>query len=358
MQVATPKLHHHSGARLEEEKTEIADDKSQKMIDDIFRLVEDIDWAFLAILCIPTNNRNYLRLKVPCQLTIPAIFEFVEIMTGTPRSSFGLKHKDRRIFSSDGKNRSLVEYGICENDDIIVDIIMLSQPINLSSPNQDTSISISHSDAKAEPVRERPSERQSPSLDQETSTSFTRSNIKTNPAHQRSPQRRRPWGGVFVEKPLEDYLDHEAELQTNRMKRKDDAMQHTEPKRQPEQIKPTPQGSYESTVPGSGGLGDEAVNGSVIVNVGEIQNLYKTSKRSKLHNSRPRDEVDLHGLNPEDARKKLDDSLPIWIDAAMKGEYPYVIRVMIIHGKGKQILSDMVEQWIKDHRQVVKAPKP
>ena len=365
LQVATPKLHHHSDDRLKEEKTEIADDKSQKMIDNIFRLISDC--AFYAILSIPTTKGRDLRCKVSCLYPVPDIFQAVERITGKPQSSFGIKHKDRQIFSSDGKKRSLLEYGIYGNEVITVYYIFPSPSIDTSSPIQETSISVSHINAKAESVQERPSKRRSPSPDQETPT---QSKI-SEPAQPRSPQRRSPWRGGIVEKKPEDFkLEHSKKLEDIiwkeadpkfreiRKRLNDGAIQRTEAKIEHDKNNPTPKGSSEPSVLGSNGLGDEAVNGSTIVNVGEIQNLYKTSKQSKLNNSRPHFDVDLHGLNSKDARKKLDDSLPKWIDAAMKGEHPYVIRVKIIHGKGKQILSGMVEQWIKDHRQVTKAPKP
>ena len=46
------------------------------------------------------------------------------------------------------------------------------------------------------------------------------------------------------------------------------------------------------------------------------------------------------------ALKKLDNSLPVWVDAVMRGNNPWVLGVNIICGGGSQILSDAVKEWI------------
>ncbi len=99
-----------------------------------------------------------------------------------------------------------------------------------------------------------------------------------------------------------------------------------------------------------------------VVQVGEVENLYRTTKPSKVLQSNMSQlpcvaSLDLHGLTKEEALKKLDQSLEEWKDEAMNGSYPWVIPVVIVCGCGKQVLSETVEQWIKRKRCVANAPK-
>ena len=93
-----------------------------------------------------------------------------------------------------------------------------------------------------------------------------------------------------------------------------------------------------------------------VVQVGEVQNLYKTSKlASQIPSNTPA--LDLHGYTKEEAMAKLDESLKQWVDTAMRGSYPFVIQVKIVCGCGGQILREVVQEWIKSSRNVSNAPK-
>jgi hypothetical protein len=84
--------------------------------------------------------------------------------------------------------------------------------------------------------------------------------------------------------------------------------------------------------------------------IGLEEYLYKSSKR---HNhSAPIQRIDLHGRDREEALRKLNDSLPNWMNAAMKTDHPFSIRVDIISGGGNQIIADTVEHWIRQNRNV------
>ncbi|KAL7490672.1 hypothetical protein ACHAWT_000226 [Skeletonema menzelii] len=97
--------------------------------------------------------------------------------------------------------------------------------------------------------------------------------------------------------------------------------------------------------------------------VGNVNDLYKSSKRSSFRrdsqskNGKRRLSIDLHGRTTDEALKVLDESLPRWIDSAMKGSPPFVEVVDIITGGGKQILSEVVESWIKSKTTVANRPK-
>ena len=87
--------------------------------------------------------------------------------------------------------------------------------------------------------------------------------------------------------------------------------------------------------------GSKAGKASFVVNVGEANNLYKTSKHSKLIRSNLAICLDLHKLTKEQALNALNDSLPAWIETANSGVYPFVIQVQIVCGKGSQTLSEV-----------------
>ena len=116
-----------------------------------------------------------------------------------------------------------------------------------------------------------------------------------------------------------------------------------------------------NTTPSSLGLGGKAGKTHYTIQVGEVSNLYKTSKRrrsrSPLTNQQKTLKIDLHGLTRQESLKSLDDSLPIWQERAMSGSYPFVVPVEIVCGGGSQVLSEVVEQWIRNNDQVANAPK-
>jgi DNA-nicking Smr family endonuclease len=112
--------------------------------------------------------------------------------------------------------------------------------------------------------------------------------------------------------------------------------------------------------PNTFGLSGKAGKTSYTVNVGQVENLYISSKRNSIYsksNSTQRPFIDLHGFTKDEAITKLDAALVDWVDTAMKGEYPWVIPVEIICDGGSQILSETVETWIKGKNNVANEPK-
>lgn len=103
---------------------------------------------------------------------------------------------------------------------------------------------------------------------------------------------------------------------------------------------------------GNIGLGGKAGVSSYEIHVGESEHLYKVTKTRTTPFS-----VDLHGLTRDEALSLLDSKLPEWVDAAMRGVYPWVSSGVIICGGGNQILSEAVDQWIKNNVNVARAPK-
>lgn len=87
--------------------------------------------------------------------------------------------------------------------------------------------------------------------------------------------------------------------------------------------------------------------------VGEPSSLYKPFNPLKIQT----ETIDLHGCTQDEAIAKLDKSLPIWVYAAMRGEYPFLIGVDVITGAGGQVLAECVEDWIRSAQQVANRPK-
>ncbi|KAL7506917.1 hypothetical protein ACHAXN_004145 [Cyclotella atomus] len=100
--------------------------------------------------------------------------------------------------------------------------------------------------------------------------------------------------------------------------------------------------------PNTEGLAGKAGKTSYVIHVGEVNNLYKSSKKSRAQVLQPQ-MIDLHGYTQHEALQKLDESLPIWEKYAMEGSYPFVAPVVIICGGGNQILSETVSYWIKEN---------
>mmetsp|Transcript_43849 Transcript_43849/g.92216 ORF Transcript_43849/g.92216 Transcript_43849/m.92216 type:complete len:547 (+) Transcript_43849:199-1839(+) len=110
--------------------------------------------------------------------------------------------------------------------------------------------------------------------------------------------------------------------------------------------------------PSTAGIGGKAGKSHFLVHVGDTCNLYKTTKRSATSSRKQKPIVtDLHGLNKEEALSKLDSMLPRWKETAMLGEYPFVIPVNIVCGGGNQILSEAVENWVRQNENIANAPK-
>ncbi len=111
------------------------------------------------------------------------------------------------------------------------------------------------------------------------------------------------------------------------------------------------------------GVGGKAGKPYFVVQVGEEQYLYKSNKSSARtsqnspHGPRSVSTLDLHGCTREEAVIKLNESLKVWVETAMKGSYPFVITAEIVCGCGSQVLSETVQTWIKSTKQVRNAPK-
>ncbi|KAL7550134.1 hypothetical protein ACHAWF_013380 [Thalassiosira exigua] len=111
----------------------------------------------------------------------------------------------------------------------------------------------------------------------------------------------------------------------------------------------------------SEGLGGKAGKSHFEIQVGEVRNLYKTAKHAASGSdpsaSLPTSTLDLHGRTREEALERLDEALEVWVDEAMRGSYPFVRPASIVCGCGNQILSEVVQEWIRTNERVSNALK-
>lgn len=140
-------------------------------------------------------------------------------------------------------------------------------------------------------------------------------------------------------------------------------IERSEPKARARYTRTPKQDSYTSSVveahPLKEGLAGKAGKSCFVIQVGDVQNLYKTTKPSSTNSisSVPVSPLDLHGCTREEALVKLDESLNVWFDAAMQGSYPFVKSAVIVCGCGSQTLSETVQDWIRSNDKVSNAPQ-
>jgi len=257
---------------------------------------------------------------------------------GTSVKSLRVKYNGRMLFISSIGKKTLTDLGIKDDDTLEITIVQ-------STPT---------STAATEP-------KQSPS---------PTSKKKKNKKHKKS-KKKRTQSLVIQKTEVELKVEHskllgkmyeEAEPTFKEIRQRLNAMnlERTKPKQRTSPSK-TIEPSVEVV---DNPLGDDQLSGKAgktqfIIQVGEVSNLYKTTKPSVAGRGKRQDDImiDLHGLTAEEAVCRLDKQLPSWIETAMKGTYPFVIPVKIVCGGGSQILAEVVENWIKQNDQVANAPK-
>jgi DNA-nicking Smr family endonuclease len=270
---------------------------------------------------------------------LDAIFGCYASKSGQSMKSVGsLVYKGTRYFPSSSKNITTKALGVNSGDTFIVSPSCPSIPSNDDEPN---------------------------------AASTTKAEKKTKAVSVRTSEQRKPWAGVIDT----DNEDHHKKVHSSKMElvwkeaepkfeviRKelnDLTIKRTKPKvrsksEAPQRIPFTPLEHNVDSV----GLGTKAGKWSYKVLVGSVDNLYKTSKKSsKTVHRKPKFTLDLHGHTAEQALGALNINLQNWNDTAMKSNHPYVIQVEIICGKGGQVLSEVVEKWVKSQNNVANAPK-
>lgn len=89
--------------------------------------------------------------------------------------------------------------------------------------------------------------------------------------------------------------------------------------------------------------------------IGDPDQLY-CSRKKYFHTGKSVRIIDLHGYSCKEVIQVLDNYLPELVERAMTS-FPWVIPVDIVCGCGNQVLSEIVEQWIKRNNRVANRPK-
>jgi len=290
---------------------------------------------FMSINFVEGNKTK--RYNVACYAPLKELLTRYADDKATSVKSLRIKHNDRTLFLSSIGKKTPIDLGIEDGDTFEITIIQ-STPTETSTKEQQPK---QHNTKKGKNKNKK-----------------HKKSKKKQPVQIAPPDDHKGEHSKLLSK-----IHEEAESQFKEIRQRLNALnlERTKPKQKKIQSK-----SAESSVvvvdnphDDEGQLGGKAGKTQFIIQVGEVSNLYKTTKPSSAGCSRRQDDImiDLHGLTAEEAVYRLDKSLPGWIDTAMKGTYPFVIPVKIVCGGGSQILAEVVENWIKQNDNVANAPK-
>lgn len=300
----------------------------------------------IEVILIDSDSDERKTLKIGSSSTLKALFNQYAEERGVSLRSLRFSYDDKTLFLSSIGQKTPNELGIKNSDMIVVTEQKQEAPATTSSTKSKANRRGSNSPGNSGMARRK----------------------SVDDGHKPRGNRRASWTGCPIDTSSEEFLKlkhsrkltslfEEAEPIFSKIRQElnDLSIQRSKPKRRITTTRP-PVTVAPIDNQGSDGLGGKAGKVFFNVNVGQVENLYKTSKIDAL-SCRSRLSIDLHGHTREEAVAKLDECLPEWKDTAMHGEYPFVVPVLIICGGGAQILSETVEQWIKENEGVANAPK-
>ena len=298
----------------------------------------------MQIIMCDANKDERLTLSIGSSTTLKTAFKNYAIERGDSLRSLRFSHRGKALFLSSAGNQTPEQLNMMSGDIITV---------RGMSPHQE-------SDNGADDT----SNQQSTRLPEKVK------NIKNRTEHRRSKKKRDSTqnnAGKTLEEWQAQHSNHLSKLHEevhNRLKEirtrlhaLDIERQLPKQKRRNKQRKKVQDCVDTIQYLSNSWVGGKAGRSSFCIQVGEVQHLYRTNKQ--LHKSPCRTAtavLDLHGCTREEAFRKLEESLPGWVDAAMRA-YPFVMPAKIVCGGGNQILSGIVEQWIRERPQVANAMK-
>ena len=282
------------------------------------------------------DGRKSKRYTVACNAPLKQLLTRYADDKVTSVKSFRIKHNDRTLFLSSIGKKTPEELGIEGGDTFEITIIQTT-PTETSTKEELKQ----HNTKKGKNNKNKKHKKSK----------------KKQPVQIAPPEDHKGEHSKLLSK-----IHEEAESQFKEIRQQLNALnlERTKPKQRTSPTKATkPMKVVDNPHDDEGQLGGKAGKTQFIIQVGEVSNLYKTTKSSSAGRGRRQDNImiDLHGLTAEEAVYKLDKHLPDWIEIAMKGAYPFVIPVKIVCGGGSQILAEVVEKWIKQNDHVANAPK-
>jgi len=300
------------------------------------------------ILADYKNTEERHLLNIGSSTTLKTLFNNYADKRGVSLRSLRFLHNGKPLFLSSAGNKTPDELNMRDQDMIIV------HDTNIVPQGEDNG---SSSTTK----KNRPATKK-----HATKHSKLSKKIKAKKKKEQSNR-------VEAAKTVEDYKTHHSKLLSKlheevqpqlkeiRMKLNALSLERQAPKKKrTSKKKNKAKGNIEAqmVLPNSG-VGGKAGKAQFVVQVGEVENLYKTAKMvpQKGLPCNAHTILDLHSYMRDEALAKLDENLVEWVDIAMRGSYPFVIPVRIVCGCGGQILSETVEKWIRRNAQVANCPK-
>jgi len=297
----------------------------------------------IEIILVDSKTKEEARMTYSVNLTLKSLFKQYAEDRGLNLRQLRFSFQGRTLFLSAVGNKTPQDLGIVNLDEIVV-------------TNQAAA-----SDSSSSSDESKNSSRSCPAKLPSSKKRFNRRNS-------RKSSRRASWAGPEVNQDERYKLAHsrnlgsvlnEASLQFMKIRQKLAAMnlECTPPKAKsaprgkngPAELHPLPPVANSNE-------GGKAGVPFYPVHVGPPENLYNTRHVFSPAGQRPAT-VDLHGLTRSEAVAELDSRLPAWYESAMRGEYPFILKVTIVCGGGNQIISEAVDRWIKTKDVVSKAPK-
>ena len=309
----------------------IGNDWSSSFVHPAKRVVKGNDDSCIQITILNTDSNQAVHKSIRVSHTLKELFTEYSEEQRTPLRSLRFVFDGKPLFLSSASKKTPAQLGMRDHDVICVAAV--------------SSSTVTTSEA-TEPMKKPQTK-------------------KTNKKSGNSNKRKQPRRIVAIENDPKvqhsqalSKLFEEAEprFRTIRQELNKLSLERTLPKIKSNKRK-NPSSSHQLPVnnPNMDGLAGKAGKSSFVIQVGEVNNLYKSSKKSQLH--LPKSEyIDLHGYTKNEALSMLNESLPQWEKHAMEGCYPFVAPVLIVCGGGNQVLSETVSQWIKEHN-VSNAPK-
>ena len=306
---------------------------------------DDADNSSIEIIFRDLDTDEQVRMTIGLSTSLKTLFNEYSEQRGTSLRSLRFSYEDKTLFLSSAGHKTPSQLGMNDLDSVSVSMVDASPSRNQEiKPRKKSSTSSSLQGKKKKKCNKKGNMKKS----RINSPSFIVDDCaKFKIKHSRALTK----------------LFEEAEPKFREIRQQLNALyiERTEPKVKTSQKKTTIKVQKPTNNPSVEGIGCKAGKTSFVVQVGEVDNLYKTSKPSvrnnhALYKSHPI-MLDLHGFTKDQALSTLDQDLPKWTDIAMQGSYPFVQPVIIVCGGGNQILSESVEHWIKQNDRVSNAPK-
>lgn len=301
------------------------------------RVIKGIDESYINITILNTESNDSFHMSTQVSRTLKEVFTKYSEEKGTPLRSLRFIFDGKPLFLSTASNKTPSQLGMRDHDVMCVSSVISS---NTSTQNEDA-------ETRAEPSKK--------ALTKKNHKKRTNRGKRAKSSH------------VAYIKQVDHKVEHSRALtrlfqeagpqfQVIRQQLNNLSLERTQPKEKSFKRRATASVNQPVNNPNLDGMMGKAGKSSYLVHVGEVNNLYKSSKKSSVNAPRSKI-VDLHGCSQLEALEKLNESLPQWERYAMEGSYPFVAPVVIVCGGGNQVLSETVQQWIHEHPSVANAPK-